>query len=137
LGNFSLPIARRGATVVGVEGNIELVRRAQANAIHNGLPTATFLVANLFQVTPESLADLGHFDKMLIDPPRDGAFDLVNALNEDSLPHRIVYISCSPATLARDADVLVHSKGYRLLGAGVANMFPHTTHVESIAIFEQ
>jgi 23S rRNA (uracil1939-C5)-methyltransferase len=137
LGNFSLPIARRGATVVGVEGNIELVRRAQANAIHNGLPTATFLVANLFQVTPESLVDLGHFDKMLIDPPRDGAFDLVNALNEDSLPHRIVYISCSPATLARDADVLVHSKGYRLLGAGVANMFPHTAHVESIAIFEQ
>lgn len=137
LGNFSLPMARRGATVLGVEGNQELVRRAQANAVRNNLPNANFVVANLFGVTPESLSELGHFDKMLIDPPRDGAIDLVKALGGDNLPHRIVYISCSPATLARDAEVLVHLKGYRLLAAGVANMFPHTAHVESIAIFEQ
>ena len=137
LGNFSLPIARRGATVVGVEGNNELVMRAEANAVRTGLHNANFVVANLFEVTPESLAELGHFDKMLIDPPRDGALELVKTLNEAHLPRRIVYISCSPATLARDASLLVHTKGYRLLAAGVANMFPHTAHVESMAIFEQ
>jgi 23S rRNA (uracil1939-C5)-methyltransferase len=137
LGNFSLPIARRGASVVGVEGSLELVKRAQSNAVRNGIADATFLQANLFEATPESLADLGRFDKMLIDPPRDGAVELIKALDERALPHRIVYVSCNPATLARDASVLVHTKGYRLIAAGIMNMFPHTAHVESIALFEQ
>jgi len=137
LGNFTLPIARRGAEVVGVEGSLDLVRRAQSNAVYNHIGSASFMQANLFDVTPESLSELGHFDKMLIDPPRDGAAALVNAISEINPPKRIVYVSCNPSTLARDADVLVHAKGYRLLAAGVVNMFPHTAHVESIALFEQ
>lgn len=137
LGNFSLPIARRGAAVVGIEGNPALVARATANAAHNGLSGLThFQVADLFTITPEKLAALGRFDKMLIDPPRDGAVELVKALPPDG-PARIVYVSCSPATLARDAGVLVHHQGYRLRAAGVVNMFPHTGHVESIALFER
>jgi 23S rRNA (uracil1939-C5)-methyltransferase len=138
LGNFSLPIARSGAQVVGIEGSAELVKRAAENAAHNGLSANTqFQVADLFKITPEAYAALGAFDKLLIDPPRDGAFELVNALPETGGPQRIVYISCKPATLARDAAVLVHQKGYRLITAGIANMFPHTAHVESIALFEQ
>ena len=135
LGNFTLPIARSGAQVVGVEGAAALVAQAQANATLNGLDGNTkFRVANLFEATPESIAALGSFDKMLIDPPRDGAIALVKALGTDA-PATIVYISCSPATLARDAAVLVHEQGYRLRGAGIANMFPQTSHVESIALF--
>ena len=141
LGNFSLPIAALGAEVVGVEGADPLVQRAYMNAVANGLQSrATFRVANLFKVTPESLAELGRFDKMLIDPPREGAFDLVKALPhalDDTAPQRIVYVSCSPATLARDLAVLVNDKGYRLRGAGIANMFPQTSHVESIALIER
>ncbi len=137
LGNFTLPIARRGATVLGVEGSPTLVRRAQANAARNGLSGRTaFQAANLFEATEESLGRLGHFDKMLIDPPRDGAVEVVKALGRGG-PQRIVYVSCSPATLARDAAVLVHAQGYRLRAAGVVNMFPHTAHVESIALFER
>jgi len=137
LGNFTLPIARRGAFVVGVEGSPALVRRAQANAAYNGLAERTeFQVANLFEATEESLARLGHFDKMLIDPPRDGAVEVVKSLGENG-PRRIVYVSCSPSTLARDAAVLVHTQGYRLRAAGGVNMFPHTAHVESIALFER
>ena len=93
-------------------------------------------MANLFDLTEASLAALGKFDKMLIDPPRDGAIDLVKSLNEDA-PSRIVYVSCNPATLARDAGVLVNIKGYTLKAAGIVNMFPHTGHVESIAWFEK
>jgi 23S rRNA (uracil1939-C5)-methyltransferase len=137
LGNFSLPIARRGADVVGVEGSAALVRRAQANAEVNGLSArARFVEANLFETDAVGLKKLGHFDKMLIDPPRDGALEVIKALAEDG-PQRIVYVSCSPATLARDAEVLVHEKGYTLKAAGVVNMFPHTAHVESIALFEK
>ncbi len=137
LGNFTLPIARFGASVMGIEGSKELVERARANAALNQLSALTeFGVANLFEATPDSLATLGHFDKMLIDPPRDGAVALINALG-DNAPKRIVYVSCKPATLARDAAVLCHEKGYRLRGAGIANMFPHTSHVESIALFER
>lgn len=137
LGNFALPIARSGALVVGIEGSIELVRRAAENAAANGLADRVeYDVANLFDATPESVAALGHFDKMLIDPPRDGAVALVNALGPDG-PQRIVYVSCSPATLARDAAILVTQKGYHFRGAGVVNMFPHTSHVESIALFER
>ena len=137
LGNFTLPIARRGAFVVGVEGSAELLRRAAQNAAANGLrETVEYHVANLFETTPQSLAALGHFDRMLIDPPREGAVALVNAIGANG-PQRIVYVSCNPATLARDAAILVAQKGYRLRGAGVVNMFPQTSHVESIALFER
>ncbi|HRD86830.1 MAG: 23S rRNA (uracil(1939)-C(5))-methyltransferase RlmD [Candidatus Accumulibacter sp.] len=137
LGNFSLPIARSGAYVVGVEGSPDLVRRAAANAAANDLSALTeYRVANLFEITPQLLAGLGHFDRMLIDPPREGAVELVKSLPADG-PRRIVYVSCSPATLARDAAILVTQKDYRLRGAGVVNMFPHTSHVESIALFER
>ncbi len=138
LGNFTLPIARRGATVIGIEGSASLVRRAESNAVRNGLGTrASFAVANLFEATPESLEVLGPIDKALLDPPREGAVALVKALPGDGAPRRIVYVSCSPATLARDASILVHDHGYALAAAGVVNMFPHTAHVESIALFER
>ena len=138
LGNFTLPIARLGAQVVGVEGSRELVRRAGENAAANGLAEKVeYGVANLFEATPESLAALGRFDKMLIDPPREGALELVKAIDPEQAPGRIVYVSCNPSTLARDAAILVSQKGYRLLGAGVVNMFPNTSHVESIALFER
>ena len=137
LGNFTLPIARSGASVMGIEGSAELVARARANAELNGLAErCDYAVANLFEATPESLAALGHFDKMLIDPPRDGAAELVRAIGPEG-PQRIVYVSCKPATLARDAAILCYEKGYTLKGAGIANMFPHTSHVESIALFER
>jgi 23S rRNA (uracil1939-C5)-methyltransferase len=135
LGNFTLPLARQGASVVGVEGSAPLLARAKENAVVNGLAERVeYHVANLFTVTPESLAAWGRFDRMLIDPPREGAVELVKSLGDDA-PARIVYVSCNPATLARDAAVLVHEKGYRLAAAGIANMFPHTSHVESIALF--
>ena len=137
LGNFSLPIARSGAAVLGIEGSEGLVARAVENAARNGLTeNAEFRVADLFKMTPETYAALGQFDKLLIDPPRDGAIELVKSLPDgQGAPTRIVYVSCNPATLARDAAILVHQKGYRLVSAGVANMFPHTAHVESIAVF--
>ena len=138
LGNFTLPIARLGANVLGIEGSAVLVERARENALRNGLAAlCEFAVANLFEVTEESFTALGALDKLMIDPPREGAIALVKALPAEGGPRRIVYVSCSPATLARDAAVLVHEKGYCLLGAGVANMFPHTSHLESIAMFEK
>ncbi len=143
LGNFTLPIARSGAQVFGFEGSASLVERAGQSATLNGLQDKTaFSVADLFLMTPEKLAELGRFDKWLIDPPRDGAMELIKSLPaaEDqgaARPHRIVYVSCNPATLARDAGELVTQKGYRLAASGVINMFPHTTHVESIALFER
>lgn len=137
LGNFSLPIAALGATVVGVEGLAGLVRRAMENATLNGLAErCQFKVANLFEATPKTIAALGSFDKMLIDPPREGAVAVCKALT-DKAPRRIVYVSCNPATLARDTAILVNEKGYRLRSAGIANMFPQTSHVESIALFER
>jgi len=132
IGNFTLPIAVRGAQVIGFEGSAELVKRGRENASLNGL-VAQFEVANLFE---QSLAAFGAFDKFLLDPPREGAAALVNAL-PDAWPRRIVYVSCDPATLARDAGVLVRDKGFRLTAAGVVNMFPHTAHVESLALFER
>lgn len=137
LGNFTLPIARSGAEVTGIEGSAELVARARQNALRNQLPNARFAVDNLFEMTPEKFAAQGHFDKLLIDPPRSGAIEFVKSLPDSGSPRRIVYVSCDPATLARDAEVLCHVKGYRLAAAGVANMFPHTAHVESIALFER
>jgi 23S rRNA (uracil1939-C5)-methyltransferase len=138
LGNFTLPIARSGATVLGVEGSPALVERGRENAVVNELADKVeFAVANLFECTPESLAALGRMDKMLIDPPREGALEVVKALDEKGGPRRIVYVSCNPATLARDAAVLVSLKGYRFTAAGVVNMFPHTGHVESVAVFDK
>ena len=140
LGNFTLPIARRGAQVIGVEGSAALVRRAEENAARNGLAgNARFAVANLFAVTAESLGVFGRLDRVLIDPPREGAVELVMSLparDEDAGLKRIVYVSCAPGTLARDAAILVHERGYRLAAAGVVNMFPHTAHVESVACFD-
>ena len=132
LGNFSLPIARRGAQVIGFEGSGELIERARQNAAANDL-VAQFEVMDLFA---PNLAPYGPFDKLLIDPPRQGAIEVVKALPPIA-PRRIVYVSCDPATLARDAGVLVHVQGYRLCAAGVVNMFPHTAHVESITLFEK
>jgi 23S rRNA (uracil1939-C5)-methyltransferase len=132
LGNFSLPIASRGAQVIGFEGSVALVERARQNAAANRL-VAQFEAVDLFKSRVDAW---GPFSKMLIDPPREGAVELVKAL-PDGGPRRIVYVSCDPATLARDAGILVHAKGYRLAAAGVVNMFPHTAHVESIALFER
>jgi 23S rRNA (uracil1939-C5)-methyltransferase len=138
LGNFTLPIARRGATVVGVEGSAAMVARATANARANGLDAhAPFYAADLFETTGDSFAALGPFDKLLLDPPREGAIAVVKAIEAHNSPRRIVYVSCNPITLARDAAVLVREKGYGLRGAGIINMFPHTSHVESVALFER
>jgi len=143
LGNFTLPLATQAREVVGIEGSTALTTRALENARANGLDAkTTFYTRNLFEVTKEDLIALGKFDRMLVDPPRDGAVALALALaglretHPDMLPTRIVYVSCSPATLARDAGILTHRAGYVLKKAGVANMFPHTSHVESIGVFE-
>ncbi len=135
IGNFTLPIARSGASVLGLEGLSNLVERANESASLNKISNLKFGVADLFKMTPESLAELGKFDKWLVDPPRDGAFELIKSIESKIAPKVIVYVSCNPATLARDAGVLVHEKGYKLSAAGVINMFPHTVHVESIALF--
>ncbi|MGQ0442139.1 MAG: 23S rRNA (uracil(1939)-C(5))-methyltransferase RlmD [Methylophilaceae bacterium] len=136
IGNFTLPIARSGAMVWGFEGLENLVARAVESAALNDLSEhSQFGVSDLFKMTSEALTHFGRFDKWLVDPPRDGAFELVKSIHADNSPQKIVYVSCNPATLARDADILVNEKGYRLSAAGVINMFPHTTHVESIALF--
>jgi len=135
LGNFTLPIARSGAQVLGIEGSAALVERARQNAATNGLANnAKFAAMNLFVMSEDAYIKLGHFDKLLIDPPRDGALELVKSLAGENAPSRIVYVSCNPGTLARDAAELVQ-RGYVLKSAGVMNMFPHTSHVESIALF--
>ena len=135
LGNFTLPIARSGAEVLGVEGSAGLLARAQVNAQANGLAErCRFASANLFEA--EECARLPACDKALLDPPREGAIELVKSF-EARPPLRIVYVACDPATLARDTAVLVNALGYRLAQAGVVNMFPHTSHVEAIAVFER
>lgn len=137
VGNFALAIARSGATVVGVEGSGALVRRAEQNAEANGLSAlASFVERDLYRSADKLLNGLGRFDRVLLDPPRDGALDVVNALPQDG-PQRLVYVSCNPGTLARDAGALTQLHGYRLSAAGVINMFPHTAHVESIAVFDR
>jgi 23S rRNA (uracil1939-C5)-methyltransferase len=138
LGNFSLPLATRGAHVIGMEGSEGLVQRARDNAKLNGLAErAEFVAYDLYADAEGALKKLGPVDKLLIDPPRDGAVEICKALPDAGGPSRIVYVSCSPGTLSRDAGVLVNVKGYRLACAGVVNMFPHTGHVESIALFER
>jgi 23S rRNA (uracil1939-C5)-methyltransferase len=154
LGNFTLPIATQAAEVLGIEGAETLVARSRDNYARNqadrpdGQPLAPtgFVARNLFEMTPEMLVADGTADKWLVDPPREGAFALSKALAELHENHelrqgwippkRIVYVSCNPATLARDAGLLVHRAGYRCVSAGVINMFAHTAHVESMAVFE-
>jgi 23S rRNA (uracil1939-C5)-methyltransferase len=146
LGNFTLALARAVREVMGIEGSAALVERAQANARLNRLEQqTTFAERNLFDMSAEQLMADGHADKWLVDPPREGALALCKALADASAapkstgwkpPTRIVYVSCNPATLARDAGLLVHQGGYRCTHAGVVNMFPHTAHVESMAVFE-
>ena len=155
LGNFTLPLATQAREVLGVEGSETLVQRAidnflsYKNKTSKGCGHAHFVARNLFDMTPEMLVLDGTAEKWLVDPPREGAFSLVKALAELMSPEcaiekggwqpplRIVYVSCNPATLARDADVLVNTAGYRMASAGVVNMFPHTAHVESMAVFER
>jgi 23S rRNA (uracil1939-C5)-methyltransferase len=137
IGNFTLAIARRGAVAVGVESSADLLERAAANAQANGLSAmASFVAMDLYRPAGDWLASLGRFDRILLDPPRDGAVELVKALPDEG-PRRLVYVSCNPGTLARDAAVLTQARGYRLSAAGVVNMFPHTSHVESIAVFDR
>ena len=160
LGNFTLPLATQAREVLGVEGAEALVTRSRENLKLNqaaalaerSLAATEFVARNLFEMTPEVLVGDGAADKWLVDPPREGAFALVQALaavrkrvaegvasdaeKNWSAPRRIVYVSCNPATLARDAGVLVQEGGYKCSAAGVVNMFPHTAHVESIAVFD-
>ena len=158
LGNFTLPLATRAREVLGIEGSEALVARARDNAkanatrreaqgISHPLAPTRFVARNLFELTPEQLLADGQADKWLVDPPREGAFALAKALadihqggidgGDWAPPSRIVYVSCNPATLARDAGLLVHQAGYRCSAAGAVNMFPHTAHVESIAVFDR
>jgi 23S rRNA (uracil1939-C5)-methyltransferase len=148
LGNFTLPLATQAREVLGIEGSETLVARSRENAVANGVAERTSFVArNLFEITPQELAGYGHATRWLVDPPREGAFALAKALadlHQDPTlvpdwqrPQRIVYVSCNPATLARDAGLLVHQAGYRCTAAGAVNMFPHTAHVESMAVFER
>jgi 23S rRNA (uracil1939-C5)-methyltransferase len=136
LGNFSLPLARNAKHVVGVEGEAGLVARARENAARNGLTNTEFFTANL---AAEDLHMSGwakrHYDKVLLDPPRAGAQEVLPIVAA-TRASRIVYVSCHPGTLARDAGILVNQYGYKLTAAGVMDMFPHTAHVESVAVFE-
>jgi 23S rRNA (uracil1939-C5)-methyltransferase len=155
LGNFTLPMATQAGSVTGVEGSQSLLDWAAHNVSFNAqalsqseatrsLCEVEFLAMNLFEIDAHTLVSLPHANKWLIDPPREGAFALVKALaaglectDHWTPPTKIVYVSCNPATLARDAEVLVHQAGYECTSAGVVNMFPHTAHVESMAVFER
>lgn len=136
LGNFTLPLARRAGRVLGVEGDASLVSKARSNAARNGIGNVGFAVENLFE--PKSFGAWAneHYDLVMLDPPRAGAAELLTCMSRWN-PRRVVYISCHPGSLARDAQTLVADHGFALLAAGVMDMFPHTTHVESIAVFER
>ncbi|MEO7916009.1 MAG: 23S rRNA (uracil(1939)-C(5))-methyltransferase RlmD [Dokdonella sp.] len=136
LGNFTLPIARRAGSVIGVEGESNLVQRAADNAARNGLSNLEFVAADLFADQRGSDWAQRNFDKLLLDPPRSGAAQVLEYLPRKSVK-RVVYVSCHPASLARDAGTLVNEHGFRLTAAGVMDMFPQTAHVESIAVFER
>src|SRR5690606_5425609 len=135
LGNFSLPLGRHAAEVVGVEGDAGLVARARANAARNGMDHVHFHAADLATDLSGEPWMAGGFDRVLLDPARAGALEVLQQLKLDGVK-RIVYVSCNPDTLARDAAYLVGARGWHLRAAGVMDMFPHTTHVESIAVFE-
>ena len=134
LGNFTLPLARQAGQVLGVEADADLARRARENAQRHGMTNVEFLTADLYQEMTSTSWMKFHPDKLLLDPPRSGAMEVIKALTEP-LPSRIVYVSCYPATLARDSRYLVHVLGYRLEAVGVMDMFPQTSHVESMALF--
>lgn len=136
LGNFTLPMARFAGAVTGVEGEAGLVSRARENALLNGIDNARFHVADLAAEQPDPAWSGAHYDKVLLDPPRSGAAAVLPVIGR-LRPGRIVYVSCHPGSLARDAGNLVKAQGYRLVAAGVMDMFPHTAHVESIAEFER
>ena len=135
LGNFTLPLARRSRRALGVEGEQGLVAKAHANAVRNTIGNAEFAAANLFEPAKFAAWSKQHYDLVLLDPPRAGAAELLPCLAQWQ-PRRVVYISCHPGSLARDAGILVRDLGFTLTAAGVMDMFPHTTHVESIALFE-
>lgn len=135
LGNFTLPIARHVAEVVGVEGDEPMVKRARETALKNGITNTRYYVCNLMGELEDEPWMKEKWDRVLLDPPRSGALEAIKALGPMKIP-KIVYVSCHPGTLARDADVLVNEFGYRLTHAGVMDMFPHTAHVESFAVFE-
>jgi 23S rRNA (uracil1939-C5)-methyltransferase len=136
LGNFTLPLARRARRVLGVEGDASLVSKARSNASRNSIVNADFAVENLFEPQTFGAWAKEHYDLVMLDPPRAGAAELMTCMSRWS-PRRVVYISCHPGSLARDAQILVADHGFALSAAGVMDMFPHTTHVESIAVFER
>ncbi len=136
LGNFTLPLARHAGSVTGVEGDAGLIERASENARLNGIDNVVFHTADLTAALAEAVWLREPYDRLLIDPPRTGAIEVLHHIPRIAAP-KIVYVSCNPATLARDAGELVHRHGYALSGAGVMDMFPHTGHVESIAVFER
>ena len=136
LGNFTLPLARTVRNVVGVEGDAGLVARARENAVRNGLENAEFHAADLTQDQRQASWMRQGFDKLLLDPPRSGAIEVLQQLPLKQFK-RIVYVSCHPGSLARDAGYLVNEQGFTLVSAGAMDMFPHTAHVESIAVFEK
>jgi 23S rRNA (uracil1939-C5)-methyltransferase len=135
LGNFTLPLAQVVGEVIGVEGDAGLVKRAMQNAQRNSICNAHFFAADLSQDISAQLWKTQRFNKLLLDPPRAGALEVLKQLNLKGVT-RIVYVSCHPASLARDAGYLVQERGYRLVKAGAMDMFPQTAHVESIAVFE-
>jgi 23S rRNA (uracil1939-C5)-methyltransferase len=136
LGNFTLPIARRAGSVVGIEGDLGLVAKARSNAALNGINNTEFHADNLFEPKGFGAWAAGPYDRVLVDPPRAGAVAIMERMAQWR-PKIVVYISCHPGSLARDAGILIESRGFRLVGAGVMDMFPHTTHVESVAVFER
>jgi len=133
IGNFSLPLARQCEHVIGIEGSDALVARARHNARRNDIDNVEYIAADLTKEIPTAIKDI---DRMLLDPPRSGALEVVSKMKALG-PQRVVYVSCNIATLARDAGELVHNQGYKLISAGIMDMFPHTAHVESIAVFEK
>jgi len=136
LGNFTLPLARKCREVIGVEGDSQLVDRAKQNALRNGITNTRYYLANLYEAIDHEAWNRETFDRILLDPPRSGAFEIVKII-EKFAARQIVYVSCYPGTLARDLDILVNEKGYKLEKAGVMDMFPHTGHVESIALLSK
>lgn len=136
IGNFTLPIAQYAAHVTGIEGGDEMVKRATENASHNDLSNVTFHAANLMEPTTTATWMQTRYDKVLLDPPRVGAKEILPFIHQCGA-RKIVYVSCNPATLARDAGELVHQYGYKLISAGIMNMFPHTAHIEAMAVFEK
>jgi 23S rRNA (uracil1939-C5)-methyltransferase len=136
IGNFTLPIARLAKEVIGVEGAVEMTVRANANALHNNIHNTQFFAANLMEPPASAPWMNRRYDKVLIDPPRAGALEMLPAIAAFK-PKRIVYVSCNPATLARDAGELVHQHGYSLQKVGIMNMFPHTSHIEAMAVFDR